>query len=96
MMSSSEKKPCLPKIIGTHDGKFHCDEVLACSLLKMLPEYSDAKIVRTRNSEKLDGCDIVVDVGGVYDPSRHRYDHHQRFVRTGLHFLVDKYQRYPI
>ena len=22
--------------------------------------------------------DIIVDVGGVYDPSRHRYDHHQR------------------
>jgi hypothetical protein len=22
--------------------------------------------------------DIVVDVGGEYDPARHRYDHHQR------------------
>ena len=23
-------------------------------------------------------CDVVVDVGAVYDPTRHRYDHHQR------------------
>jgi uncharacterized UPF0160 family protein len=22
--------------------------------------------------------DIVVDVGGIYDPQSHRYDHHQR------------------
>jgi uncharacterized UPF0160 family protein len=21
--------------------------------------------------------DILVDVGGIYDPARHRYDHHQ-------------------
>ena len=34
------------KTIGTHDGKFHCDEVLACSMLKLLPEYKDAEIVR--------------------------------------------------
>lgn len=34
------------KTIGTHDGKFHCDEVLACSMLKLLPEYKDAEIIR--------------------------------------------------
>ena len=33
---------------GTHNGKFHCDEVLACYMLKLLPEYRDAEIVRTR------------------------------------------------
>ena len=27
----------------------------------------------------LETCDIVVDVGGVHDPSKHRYDHHQRY-----------------
>ena len=26
----------------------------------------------------LDGLDAVLDVGGVYDPSRDRYDHHQK------------------
>ncbi|KAK2703298.1 MYG1 exonuclease-like isoform X2 [Artemia franciscana] len=64
--------------IGTHDGNFHCDEVLAISMLKNLPEYADAKIIRSRNMAILDTCDIVVDVGAIYDPSRHRYDHHQK------------------
>ena len=53
-------------------------QVLACYMLRKLPEFSDANIVRTRNQEVLETCDIVVDVGGVYDPSKHRYDHHQR------------------
>lgn len=64
--------------IGTHNGAFHCDEVMACAMLKLLPKYKDAEIVRTRDSKILDTCDIVVDVGGVYDPSKHRYDHHQK------------------
>ena len=32
--------------IGTHNGCFHCDEVLACYMLKLLPEYKDAQIIR--------------------------------------------------
>ncbi|XP_027805653.1 MYG1 exonuclease isoform X2 [Marmota flaviventris] len=68
----------VPPRIGTHNGTFHCDEALACALLRLLPEYRDAEIVRTRDPEKLASCDIVVDVGGEYDPQRHRYDHHQR------------------
>ncbi|XP_057319676.1 MYG1 protein C27H6.8 [Microplitis mediator] len=64
--------------IGTHDGCFHCDEALAVFMLKQLPEYKNASIVRTRNQKILDTCDIVVDVGGVYDPKKHRYDHHMR------------------
>lgn len=65
-------------IIGTHSGVFHCDEVLACFMLKQLPHYKDAEIIRTRDPNVLSTCDIVVDVGGVYDPTKHRYDHHQR------------------
>ncbi|CAK1545426.1 unnamed protein product [Leptosia nina] len=64
--------------IGTHDGTFHCDEVLACYMLKLLPEYKDAEIIRTRDLEKLKTCDIVVDVGTDFDHQRKRYDHHQR------------------
>ncbi|XP_052866684.1 MYG1 exonuclease [Anopheles cruzii] len=63
--------------IGTHDGIFHCDEVLACYMLQQLPQYSTAQIVRTRDQKLLDTCDIVVDVGSVYDHEHHRYDHHQ-------------------
>ena len=63
--------------IGTHNGTFHCDEVLACVMLKMLPEYEDAEIIRSRKDDVLDACDIVVDVGEVFDHDRKRYDHHQ-------------------
>lgn len=31
------------KTIGTHSGRFNCDEVLACYMLKVLPEYKDAR-----------------------------------------------------
>lgn len=64
--------------IGTHNGKFHTDEAFACFLLKCLPEYKDAKIIRTRDQGLLDTCTIVVDVGGVFDHEKKRYDHHQK------------------
>lgn len=64
--------------IGTHSGTFHCDEVLACYLLKTLPEFHGFDIFRTRDSELLAKCDVVVDVGGEYDHTKLRYDHHQR------------------
>ena len=35
-------------------------------------------MVRTRDPAVLADLDIIVDVGGVYDPETHRYDHHQR------------------
>lgn len=65
-------------LIGTHSGKFHCDEVFACFMLKQLPQFRDHSIVRTRDPAQLEKCDIVVDVGGVFDHSAKRYDHHQR------------------
>lgn len=64
--------------IGTHNGTFHCDEVLACFMLKQLPKFKDAEIVRSRDQAVLDACDVVVDVGGVYDVGKNRFDHHQR------------------
>jgi len=33
---------------------------------------------RTRDASELAECDVVVDVGAVYNPDTHRYDHHQR------------------
>ncbi|XP_041467211.1 MYG1 exonuclease-like isoform X3 [Lytechinus variegatus] len=70
------KRSCVR--IGTHNGTFHCDESLACFMLQQLHQYKNSEIIRTRDPALLEICDIVVDVGGVYDPSRHRYDHHQR------------------
>ncbi|KAJ1677461.1 hypothetical protein EV182_006125, partial [Spiromyces aspiralis] len=54
------------------------DEALGCFMLKQLPEYKDAKIIRSRNPEELAKCDIVIDVGGIYNHDEKRYDHHQR------------------
>ncbi|CAP61738.1 uncharacterized protein PODANS_4_3060 [Podospora anserina S mat+] len=69
--------------IGTHNGHFHADEALAVYMLrKHIPTYANAKLVRTRDPKLLDECDIVVDVGGEYEPARHRYDHHQRSFST--------------
>eukprot|EP01114_Cavostelium_apophysatum_P010963 TRINITY_DN2511_c1_g2_i2.p1 TRINITY_DN2511_c1_g2~~TRINITY_DN2511_c1_g2_i2.p1 ORF type:complete len:333 (-),score=56.42 TRINITY_DN2511_c1_g2_i2:311-1309(-) len=65
------------KRIGTHDGTFHADEALACFMLLRTNEFKDSEIVRTRKKEILDTLDVIVDVGAVYDPERHRYDHHQ-------------------
>ena len=73
--------------IGTHNGAFHCDEVLACSMLKSLPQYRDAELIRTRDPKVLKDCDIVVDVGGVFDPKSHRYDHHQQAFKESMSTL---------
>ncbi|XP_005111711.1 MYG1 exonuclease [Aplysia californica] len=83
----AEKKLHGTPKIGTHNGSFHCDEVLACFLLKQLDQYKDAEVIRTRDPKLLDTCDIVVDVGGVYDPSKHRYDHHQRSFTDSMNSL---------
>ncbi|KAK2196322.1 Metal-dependent protein hydrolase [Babesia duncani] len=77
MESPIKKQHCEKMKIGTHNGFFHCDEALAIYMLRLLPEYKDAEIVRTREQEKLDKCDVVVDVGGVFCPEKFRFDHHQ-------------------
>ncbi|KAJ8925949.1 hypothetical protein NQ315_009802 [Exocentrus adspersus] len=77
-MATNRKLPRVTKKIGTHNGVFHCDEALACFMLRQLPEYRDAQVIRTRDPSILEQCDVVVDVGGEYHPKTHRYDHHQR------------------
>jgi len=42
----TERTESQAMLIGTHDGVFHCDEALACFMLRQLPEYKDAKIIR--------------------------------------------------
>ncbi|KAI0681814.1 GAMM1 protein [Cytidiella melzeri] len=83
-MSSAEpsqhpaKRQKMTKFIGTHNGTFHCDEALAVYLLRLTEAYADADLKRSRDPAVLDTCTIVVDVGGVYDESKQRFDHHQR------------------
>ena len=64
--------------IITHSDTFHCDEVMACAMLKFL--YSDMNIIRTRDQsiiESKSDDSIVIDVGKIYDHERKFYDHHQ-------------------
>ncbi|KAH7513670.1 hypothetical protein FEM48_Zijuj11G0005600 [Ziziphus jujuba var. spinosa] len=76
--ASSPASPQPPKRVGTHNGSFHCDEALGCFMIRLTDKFSNAEIVRTRDPQVLEGLDAVLDVGGVYDPSRDRYDHHQK------------------
>lgn len=64
--------------VCTHHGTFHCDEAMACGMLRMLPEFADMPVVRTRDPAVIDAAHIVVDVGGTYDADARRFDHHQR------------------
>jgi uncharacterized UPF0160 family protein len=66
------------KVIGTHSGSFQADEAMGVWMLRQTPEYRCSKCVRSRDLKVLDPLDIVIDVGGVYDHAKKRYDHHQR------------------
>lgn len=71
-----------PLTIGTHNGHFHADEALAVYMLRLLPTYHSSELIRTRDPTLLQTCHTVVDVGGEYEPSTNRYDHHQRTFNT--------------
>lgn len=72
-----ENSAKIPRSFGTHDGTFHADEVTACALLLLFNIIDEDKIIRTRNLEELSRCEYVCDVGGIYDPARKLFDHHQ-------------------
>jgi uncharacterized UPF0160 family protein len=56
------------KKVGTHNGTFHADDVIAFVILDEL--FGPLELIRTRDPELLTSCDIVFDVGGG------KYDHH--------------------
>jgi uncharacterized UPF0160 family protein len=62
----------------THSGSFHADDLLAYAVLSTL--YPEAALLRTRDEARIAQAGpgaIVFDVGYLYEPERHRYDHHQ-------------------
>ena len=77
MASVKRAKLEMAKIVCTHSGTFHADEALAVYMLKLLPEFKTATIVRSRKPEDWEKSDIVVDVSGKYDGVKF-FDHHQR------------------
>jgi uncharacterized UPF0160 family protein len=68
----------IPDFLVTHSGGFHADELLSSVILTRL--FPQAQIKRSRAPEWITpGSDrIIYDVGGMYDPAAHIFDHHQR------------------
>lgn len=62
--------------IATHNGNFHADDVFSIAALRSV--FPAFKLIRTRDLELIGKADIVIDVGGEYDPEAGRFDHHQR------------------
>jgi uncharacterized UPF0160 family protein len=62
--------------IATHNGNFHADDVFSIAALKHI--FPSFKLIRTRDLTLIGQADIVIDVGGEYDPDTGRFDHHQR------------------
>ena len=65
-----------PKIIATHSGHFHADDVFSIAALKSL--FSPFELIRTRDLNLIAKADLVIDVGGEYNAETGRFDHHQR------------------
>lgn len=63
--------------IVTHSGSFHSDDVFAIAAFQLLLGIETLDIIRTRDEQIISTADYVVDVGGVYDHTHKRYDHHQ-------------------
>jgi uncharacterized UPF0160 family protein len=64
------------KTIVTHNGNFHADDVFSVAALKNI--FSSFNLIRTRDLAVINKADIVIDVGGEYNPDTGRFDHHQR------------------
>ncbi len=64
------------KILITHNGTFHADDVFATAVLSILLK-DNIKVIRTRDMKIIEKGDFVYDVGNVYDSARNRFDHHQ-------------------
>lgn len=66
--------------IAVHDAQFHADDLFAVAVLLEVAAkrgYDEPKVSRLRKPEDIDKQDVVLDVGGIYDPEKMRFDHHQ-------------------
>jgi uncharacterized UPF0160 family protein len=65
------------KILVTHNSTFHADDLFSTATLSILNK-GNIKVVRTRDEKMIKSADFVYDVGGEYNPSTNRFDHHQK------------------
>ena len=74
--ASSKATSSTPKIIATHSGSFHADDVFGVGILMgVFPSHT---LIRTRKDDLIAAADFAVDVGGTWDAATGRFDHHQR------------------
>lgn len=68
------------KILTTHAGGFHSDDIFACATLELLLDARGESytVMRSLDEKIFETSDYVFDIGGVYDPQKNRFDHHQR------------------
>ncbi len=66
--------------IVVHGGLAHMDDIMACAMAYAFGVQHDVPIERRNpKPEELDDlATLVLDVGGVHDPARLDFDHHQR------------------
>ncbi len=62
--------------VVTHPGNYHADDIFAVATLELVLGQ-EPTVIRTRDPKIIEEGDYVVDVGGIYDPSAKRFDHHQ-------------------
>lgn len=67
------------KKLVTHNGSFHTDDIFATVVLSIVLEKEGQgfEIIRARDPEIIKSADYVYDVGGIYDETTNRFDHHQ-------------------
>ena len=73
VLTSITSFPCPRRfyfVIGTHNGIFHSDDVVATAILCLLHRNKYIVVVRSRDTEVLNECDILVNIGGG------EFDHH--------------------
>jgi uncharacterized UPF0160 family protein len=63
--------------VVVHDGDFHADDACAVAVIQLLLGQDAVEITRTRDESIITKADWVCDVGGIYEPTTHRFDHHQ-------------------
>ncbi len=64
------------KVLLTHDGKFHADDVMATAVLSLVYK-NKVRVIRTRENVHGRGADFVYDTGHIYDLAKNYFDHHQ-------------------
>ncbi len=63
-------------IVVTHSDAFHPDDVMAIAIMSLYLK-KPIHIIRSRKPKDWAKADYIFDVGGEFNPKKHKFDHHQ-------------------